>query len=83
MSKKLEYIKLRLHYQKKRDTDAPQEKQMSPSFGAMRVAHQRFSPGCPVIDCSPQPHPASTFSEQLELLKEAPQWWFSLAYHYH
>jgi hypothetical protein len=76
MNKELEYRKLCLHDQKKRKADAPQEKQtqppLTPSFGALRVAHQRFFPGCPVMDYPPWSLPASSSSEPLELSKEEP-----------
>jgi hypothetical protein len=43
MNKELEYRKLHLHDQKKKEANAPQEKQtqppLSPSFGALWVAH--------------------------------------------
>jgi hypothetical protein len=78
---------LGLHDQKKREADAPQEKQTQPpmsfSFSALLVAHQQLSPGCCVIDYPPWSLPASSSLEQLELSKEEPQWWLSSAYHHH
>jgi hypothetical protein len=86
MSKELEQRKLHLHDQKKREVDAPQAKHThsaSSSVGVLRVAHQQFSPGCPVMDYPPWFLPASSSSEQLELSKEEPWWWLSLAYRHH